>query len=68
MAYRVYVTDCLRIISENTGAPATAYGGNGHYMTKRYVEIINPPPEETRTGEEIVESILSKLKKGGNTT
>lgn len=30
-------------------------------MSKRYEDIINPPPEETRTAEEIVESIRNTL-------
>ena len=47
--YRVYITDTLRIISENTAK----YAG-GAYATKRYAEIINPPKESNLTAEEII--------------
>ena len=47
-AYRIYVTDLLKSIS---GAKV------------RYYDIINPPPEETRTEEEIKEGVYSKLRK-----
>ena len=40
--YRVYVTDCLQMISENT---ANQVGGK--FIQKRYYDILNPPPAET---------------------
>nr|DAH89109.1 MAG TPA: hypothetical protein [Caudoviricetes sp.] len=30
-------------------------------MKTRYIDIIDPPPEETRTGEEIIAQMKSKL-------
>ena len=50
--YRVYVTDCLRMISENT---ANQVGGK--FIQKRYYDILNPPPVEMRTAEEITKEI-----------
>ena len=52
-AYRIYVTDCLRIISENT---AKMCGGS--YMKAKLADIINPKPVDNRTGEEIAADII----------
>ena len=54
-AYRIYVTDCLRIISENT-----AKMGGGSYITAKLADIINPKPVEDRTGEEIAADIIKR--------
>ncbi|MDE7398968.1 MAG: hypothetical protein K2N06_05505 [Oscillospiraceae bacterium] len=58
MTYRVYVTDALKLIAENT----SKYAG-GSYMKIRFTDIINPKPEETRTADEIITSITDKLRK-----
>ena len=42
MAYRIFVTDCLRITTENTAALKK----DGAYIGKRYYDIINPPPAD----------------------
>ena len=55
LAYRIYVTDCLRIISENT-----AKMGGGSYITAKFADIINPKPIEKRTGEEIAADIIKR--------
>ena len=55
LAYRIYVTDCLRIISENT-----AKMGNGSYITAKFADIINPKPVDKRTGEEIAADIIKQ--------
>jgi len=55
-AYRVYVTDALKVVAENTAK----YAGGG-YIKTRYIDIIDPPPEETRTGAEIVAQMKAKL-------
>lgn len=55
--YKVYVTDVLRSISENT-----AKSVQGSYIKARYLDIIDPPKEETRTPEEIIENIRNKLR------
>ena len=55
LAYRIYVTDCLRIISENT-----AKMGGGAYITAKFADIINPKPADDRTGEEIAADIIKQ--------
>lgn len=47
MAYRVYVTDALRIISENTARLVS-----GNYIKLRFADAIKPQKEETRTRSE----------------
>lgn len=59
--YRAYITDALMAITETL---ADRYGGRK--MSIRWIEMNQPPkPEDERTGEEIKESIMSKLKKLG---
>ena len=55
-AYRVYVTDALKTITENTAK----YAG-GSYMKARYYDLENPKPAETRTGEEIISQMKAKI-------
>lgn len=55
LAYRIYVTDCLRIISENT---AKMCGGS--YITEKFSDIINQKPVDKRTGEEIAADIIKR--------
>lgn len=55
-AYRIYATDCLRMISENTAKPS------GVYMKARYIDIIKPKKEETRTANEIIDHIKKRLE------
>lgn len=55
LAYRIYVSDCLRIISENT-----AKIGGGSYITAKLSDIINPKPADNRTGEEIAADIIKR--------
>ena len=54
-AYRVYVTDCLKMIAENT-----ANISRGQYMKARYYDIIHPANVDNRTGDEIVEDIIKR--------
>lgn len=58
--YRIYITDALKTLTENT---AKMFGGAT--MKMRYAELIDPEPqkEETRTAEEVVDSIKEKLEK-----
>ena len=53
LAYRIYISDCLRIISENT---AKICGGS--YIVAKFADIINPKPVDNRTGEEIAADII----------
>ena len=55
LAYRIYVSECLRIISENT-----AKMGGGSYITAKLSDIINPKPADNRTGEEIAADIIKR--------
>lgn len=52
-AYRVYVTDTLRLLTENT-----AKSSGGAKVTKRWWDIINRPAPDTRTGAQIVQEII----------
>lgn len=56
LAYRIYVTDCLRIISENTAKMVMG----GSYITANFSDIINPKPSDNRTGEEIAADIIKR--------
>lgn len=55
LAYRVYVTDCLRMVTENT-----AKMSQGAYTSARFYDIINPKPVGNRTGEEIAADIIKR--------
>ena len=55
LAYRIYVSDCLRIISEN----AAKMCGEA-YMKAKLADIINPDPVDNRTGEEIAADIIKR--------
>ena len=50
-AYRVYVTDCLKLIAENTGNIS---------LKSRYYDIIPPKKVDARTGDEIVADIIKR--------
>jgi hypothetical protein len=53
LIYRIYVTNCLRIITENTAKQA---GGN--YMTAEYTDLIHPKKKDDKTGNEIVADFI----------
>lgn len=55
VAYRIYVTDCLRMITENTARFA-----KGSYMKGRYADILKEPVRDNRTGEEIAAEVIQK--------
>lgn len=67
-AYRIYVTDALQQICENT-----ARASGGAYSNARFYDIINPKPgnEDLRSGEEIAADIIRGLEEitmaGGET-
>jgi hypothetical protein len=50
--YKIYVTDCLRIITENTGKSVS----HGSYVNKRYYDIIN-----NKQINESAEDIINKV-------
>ena len=55
LAYRIYVTDCLRMVTENT-----AKMSQGAHTAARFYDIINPKPGADRTGEEIAADIIKR--------
>ena len=57
MAYRIYVSDALKMVASNT-----AKLSGGEYLKTRYCDAINPKPEETRTSDEIIAHIRKKLE------
>lgn len=59
-AYRVYMSDAILTVAETV---ARAFGGK--YMGYRYIDFVEPQPEETRTGEEIIADLGKKLEKMG---
>lgn len=54
--YRIYVTDCLKTLTDNT-----AKSSGGSYIKARYFDLINPPPEDERTPEEVKNYMLKKI-------
>ena len=59
-AFKVYITDNLRLIAENT-----AKNVGGSYIKSRYIELIEPQKEEENTGDgawTIVNRIKGKLR------
>lgn len=56
MRYRYYITDALKVIGENT-----ANIGGGSHLTVRFYELLHPAAKDDRTGDEIVDDVLSKI-------
>lgn len=56
-AYRIYVTDALRIMAENTAR----YAG-GNYIKARYADIIEPKKQDNRTCEEITADVVARCE------
>ena len=54
-AYRIYVTDALRIVAENTAR----YAG-GNYIKARYADIIEPKKQDNRTCKEITSDVVAR--------
>ena len=55
LAYRIYVTDCLRMVTENT-----AKISQGVYTAARFYDVINPKPVDNRSGNEIAADIIKR--------
>lgn len=53
LAYRIYVSECLRMISENV-----ASRGGRSYMAVKFEDVLNPKPVDNRTGEELAADII----------
>lgn len=64
-AYKTYLAECMRMMTENTAKFA-----GGRYMNVSFAEMLHPKPIDTRTGDEIVADIikgagLTIVEKGG---
>lgn len=58
--YRMYLTDALKVISENT-----AGGEHRSAMSKRWIDLAEPKkPEETRNADEIISDFKRRLNGG----
>jgi hypothetical protein len=58
-AYQIYVTDCLRMISENTAKQI-----GGRYIPKRYADFLTEPSRPKKTPRQII----ADLEKSGAIT
>lgn len=54
---KVYITDGLKTITETL---QRVYGGAS--LNVRWIDLIDPKEEETRTGEEIIQHMKDKIK------
>lgn len=63
-SYQAYVTDCMKILLENTAVPAAYCSKNqeGKAVTVRWVEAIDPKPKKQKSAGEIVAGVV---KSGG---
>lgn len=53
--YKSYMARCARIITENT-----ARMSGGGYLNVEFDDIIDPPPKDTRSADEIVQDIITQ--------
>ena len=58
MAYRVYVTDALRILTENTARYDGCFGGR--YLVQNFSALLRREPVDNRTGDEIAADVIKK--------
>ena len=55
MAYRIYVTECLRLMTENTAKQSES---GGSYINKPFADVIGSnKPKDERTADEIIADI-----------
>ena len=56
---RYYVTDCLKVLTENTAK--SAFSGEASYISNRYADIISPAPKgHEMTADEIVADVFRR--------
>lgn len=60
LAYRVYITDALKAVAENT----SRYAG-GTVLSKRFAEYLEPPKKEM-TAQEVIDKIKKKMRGGAS--
>ena len=64
LAYRIYVTDCLRIMAENTAKTVSSLteGRAEVYTVKqRFADMFEEQKQDDRTPDDIIDSIRKKL-------
>lgn len=67
-AYRNYVTECLRIITENTAKTAVLACKDGaeiKYITVSFDDLIHQKPANEKTAEQIIDDIQSEFYRLG---
>lgn len=52
-----YMADAARICTENTAKTA---GSESAYLSKRFIEVLHPPKEDKRSGDEIVMDVITR--------
>ena len=57
LAYRIYVTDCLRMNLE-----CTAHLSGHELNLDRFADVYYPKPVDNRTADDIIDGIRNKLK------
>ena len=65
LAYRIYVTDCLRITTENAAKTVHALTDGKaevHVMGIRFADVLENKPVDNRTADDIIDGIKNKLK------
>ena len=55
LAYRIYMAECARIVTENT-----ARFSGGERLTVKYHDIISPKKQDTRSCEEITADVVKR--------
>lgn len=59
MAWRVYVSDALKLVAENT----ERFAGGAH-MSKRFFDFIKPQSSEQLTSSQVISNIRNKIGGG----
>lgn len=65
LAYRIFVTDCLRIMTENTAITGVAVSGGkaeASAISVRFSDIVSQKPTDKRTADDIIKEIKTKLE------
>lgn len=52
-----YIADAARICTENTAKTASSESA---YLPKRFTDVLHPPEEDKRSGDEIVMDIITR--------
>ena len=62
-AYRIYISDGLRFISENS--TRSAFESGGKYLNLRYYDLIYPSAPDERTADDIINHVKQGLGRLG---